>query len=70
MGAERQMHFYLERASGRKDDVVVFGDFRLPGGKDILDRSPGDARSPGRAATASATTRCTMVATAFLGRNE
>ena len=33
--AERQMHFYLERAFGRADDVVVFGDLRLVDGNRV-----------------------------------
>lgn len=32
--AERQMHFYLARAFGHKDDVMVFGDLRFPSQKD------------------------------------
>jgi len=32
--AERQMHFYLNRAFGHEDEVMVFGDLRFPAEKD------------------------------------
>ena len=32
--AERQMHFYLNRAFGHHDEIMVFGDLRFPAEKD------------------------------------
>lgn len=32
--AERQMHFYLNRAFGHEDEVMVFADLRFPAEKD------------------------------------